>query len=52
MNLDKEEIDYIILGTGLTECALGTALAVNGDKVCHIDLLDRYGGSLSNFNLI
>jgi len=51
MNLDKEEIDYIVLGTGLSESAIGTALAINGDKVCHIDLLDWYGSTLSNFNL-
>lgn len=41
----------MVFGTNLTESALGTALAIAGNKALHIDFNDRYGGMLSNFNL-
>jgi len=49
--LNEENIDFVILGTNLTETLLGTGLSIAGKKVMHIDLTDRYGGVLSNFNL-
>ena len=51
MDLNNEGLDYVILGTSLTETILGTGLSISGKKVLHIDLTDRYGGVLANFNL-
>lgn len=51
MDLNEENIDFVILGTNLTETLLGTGLSIAGKKVMHIDLTDRYGGVLANFNL-
>lgn len=51
MDLNNENADFVILGTNLTETLLGTGLSICGKKVLQIDLGDRYGGVLSNYNL-
>ena len=51
MDLNNENIDFVVLGTNLTESLLGTGLSIAGKKVMHLDLTDRYGGVLANFNL-
>ncbi|CAI2387607.1 unnamed protein product [Moneuplotes crassus] len=51
MDLNNEGLDFVILGTGLTETLLGTDLSLGGKKVLHVDLGSCYGGALSNYNL-
>jgi len=51
MDLNEENIDFVVLGTNLTESLLGTALSIAKQKVLQVDLTNRYGGVLSNFNL-
>ena len=67
MDINKEGVEYIILGTNLTETIVGAQVFVSciiinllllfrasgiaGHKVLHLDNQDRYGGPLSNFNL-
>lgn len=46
-----EEFDYIVLGTGLTECVLSGVLASEGKKVLHIDKQSFYGGESASLNL-
>ncbi|SCV70787.1 BQ2448_3549 [Microbotryum intermedium] len=46
-----EEYDFIILGTGLTECVLSGLLSVEGHKVLHMDRNDYYGGESASLNL-
>ncbi|KAI0036632.1 rab GDP-dissociation inhibitor [Vararia minispora EC-137] len=46
-----EEYDYIVLGTGLTECILSGLLSVEGKKVLHMDRNDYYGGDSASLNL-
>lgn len=46
-----EEYDFIILGTGLTECMLSGILSVEGHKVLHIDRNDFYGGECASLNV-
>ena len=36
--------DYMVLGTGLTECILSGMLSVSGKKVLHMDRNKYYGG--------
>jgi RAB protein geranylgeranyltransferase component A len=50
-DLNKDDFDYIILGTNLTENILGAGLSCSGSKCLFIDKSSRYGGHLSNFNL-
>ncbi|KAH8915988.1 rab GTPase activator [Atractiella rhizophila] len=46
-----ETYDYIVLGTGLTECILSGLLSVEGKKVLHMDRNDYYGGESASLNL-
>ncbi|KAH9825123.1 GDP dissociation inhibitor [Melampsora americana] len=46
-----EEYDYIVLGTGLTECILSGLLSVDGKKVLHMDRNDYYGAESASLNL-
>ena len=42
---------YVVLGTGLTECILSGLLSVEGKKVLHMDRNDYYGGDSASLNL-
>ncbi|GAA5820457.1 hypothetical protein JCM3770_003385 [Rhodotorula araucariae] len=46
-----EHYDFIILGTGLTECVLSGLLSVEGKKVLHMDRNDYYGAESASLNL-
>ncbi|PLW21634.1 hypothetical protein PCANC_01084 [Puccinia coronata f. sp. avenae] len=46
-----EEYDYVVLGTGLTECILSGLLSVDGKKVLHMDRNDYYGAESASLNL-
>ncbi|KAI5479799.1 rab GDP-dissociation inhibitor [Pseudohyphozyma bogoriensis] len=46
-----ETYDFIILGTGLTECVLSGLLSVEGKKVLHMDRNDYYGAESASLNL-
>lgn len=50
-DLNDENFDYIILGTGLTESVIGASLALHGKKCLFLDKADKYGGTITNFNL-
>jgi RAB protein geranylgeranyltransferase component A len=50
-DLNKENFDYCILGSNLTENILGAALGIAGKKCLFLDQADRYGSSLSSYNL-
>jgi len=39
------------LGTNLTENLLGASLGIQKEKCLFLDKNDRYGGTLSNYNL-
>ncbi|POW04045.1 hypothetical protein PSHT_11341 [Puccinia striiformis] len=43
--------DYVVLGTGLTECILSGLLSVDGKKVLHMDRNDYYGAESASLNL-
>ncbi|KAJ9306486.1 hypothetical protein DTO217A2_4032 [Paecilomyces variotii] len=45
------EYDFIVLGTGLTECVLSGVLSVKGYKVLHIDRNPYYGGESASVNI-
>lgn len=46
-----QEYDYVILGTGLTECILSGILSMEGNKVLHLDQNTFYGGECASLNL-
>ena len=50
-DLNDENFDYVILGTGLTESVIGASLALHGKKCLFLDKADKYGGTITNFNL-
>ena len=50
-DLNEENFEYIVLGTGLTESIIGAALAMHGHRCLFLDQSDKYGGTISNFNL-
>lgn len=50
-NMDQE-YDYVILGTGLTECILSGILSMEGNKVLHLDQNQFYGGECASLNLM
>ena len=50
-DLNSEGFDYVILGTGLTESVIGASLALHGKKCLFLDKADKYGGTITNFNL-
>lgn len=41
IDLNDENIDFVVLGTNLTESLVGTGLSIAGKKVVHVDLTDR-----------
>lgn len=43
--LENEEFDFVVLGTGLTESILAAALANSGARVLHLDANGYYGGT-------
>lgn len=45
-----EDYDYIVMGTGLTECILSGLLSVSGKKVLHVDRNNFYGGESASLN--
>ncbi|KAK2958050.1 putative Rab GDP dissociation inhibitor alpha [Blattamonas nauphoetae] len=47
----EEHYDYIILGTGLTECILAAVFACHGKKVLHIDRNEYYGADCASLDL-
>lgn len=49
-DLNDEDFDYIIFGTGLTESIIGASLAMNDKKCLFLDVSDKYGGTICNFN--
>jgi RAB protein geranylgeranyltransferase component A len=50
-DLDNNKLDYIILGTSLTESLLSAYLARGGKKAIHFDISRIYGGDCKNFNI-
>ena len=46
-----DDVQVIVLGTGLTECILSGLLSVEGKKVLHMDRNDYYGGDSASLNL-
>lgn len=46
-----EDVDVVILGTGLPESILAGACARSGLSVLHLDRNDYYGGAWASFNL-
>ena len=50
-DLNDEKFQYVIFGTGLTESIVGASLAMKGKKCLFLDKSDKYGGTISNFNL-
>ena len=49
--MNDEKFEYVILGTGLTESVVGASLALHGKKCLFLDRADKYGGTVTNFNL-
>lgn len=45
----EEHFDYIILGTGITECVLSWALSTKGHKVLQIDRNESYGSDMRTY---
>jgi RAB protein geranylgeranyltransferase component A len=50
-DLNEDNVDYVILGSNLTENILSAALSIQGSKCLFLDKANRYGGHMSNFNL-
>lgn len=46
-----QEYDFVILGTGLTECILSGILSMEGNKVLHLDQNKFYGGECASLSL-
>ena len=46
-----QEYDFVILGTGLTECILSGILSMENNKVLHLDQNPYYGGECASLNL-
>jgi hypothetical protein len=49
---EEDGYDYVILGTGLTECILSGLLSMDGHRVLHVDRQDHYGGDCASLNLL
>lgn len=49
--LKNEIYDFIVLGTGITECVLSGILSMEGYKVLHLDRNDYYGGEGASLSL-
>ena len=50
-DLEKENYDFIIIGTSLTETAISAYLAKTKHKIIQLDVSKSYGGDCKNFNL-
>jgi RAB protein geranylgeranyltransferase component A len=50
-DLNEEKLSYVIFGTGLIESIIGASLAIHGKKCLYLDKCDKYGSTISNFNL-
>jgi len=51
IQLDTNEFDYLILGTGLIEQLLSASLAIQGNKILNIDFNDYYSQNMRSLNL-
>lgn len=49
-DLNDEKFDFIVLGTGLTESIVGASLALREKKCLFLEVSDKYGGTICNFN--
>ena len=49
-DLNDEKFDFIVLGTGLTESIVGASLALREKKCLFLEISDKYGGTICNFN--
>ena len=49
-DLNDENFEFIVIGTGLTESIIGAALAMHGKRCLFLDQVDKYGGTICNFN--
>jgi Rab GDP dissociation inhibitor len=47
----EESYDFIVCGTGLSECILSGLLSTHGYKVLHLDRNSYYGGDSASLNL-
>lgn len=45
------DYDFIIIGTGLTECILSGVLSMENNRVLHLDQNPYYGGECASLNL-
>lgn len=50
-DLNDEGFEFIVFGTGLSESIIGASLALHGKKCLFFDIADKYGGTVTNFNL-
>jgi len=50
-DLNDEGFEFIVFGTGLSESIIGASLALHGKKCLFFDIADKYGGTITNFNL-
>ena len=50
-DLNDEAFDFIVFGTGLSESIIGSSLALHGKKCLYFDIADKYGATITNFNL-
>jgi RAB protein geranylgeranyltransferase component A len=50
-DLDNTKLDYVIIGTSLTEALLSSNLARAGKKSLHLDISRVYGGDCKNYNI-
>ncbi|KAH9279193.1 Rab proteins geranylgeranyltransferase component A 1 [Echinococcus granulosus] len=50
MNMDcPDDVDCVVVGTGLTESIIAASLAIVGASVLHLDSHDFYGGYMTSF---
>ena len=50
-DLNDENFQYIVLGTGLTDSIIGASLALHAKRTLFLDCSSCYGGTICNFNL-
>ncbi|OIR56899.1 MAG: Rab GDP-dissociation inhibitor [Amphiamblys sp. WSBS2006] len=46
-----DHYDYLILGTGITECIMGGILSMQGSRVLQVDRNKHYGGECASLDL-
>ena len=49
-DLNNTKLDYVIIGTSLTESILSSYLSKSGKKIVHFDVSKCYGGDCKNYN--